>query len=134
MAELKDVIDGKQADVNKRLKVVEEARKVNLFENEKNRKYAMANAALSAKLAFIEQKYDYTSSVKQLSLDDFAELVKSNSHVNETIEGFSSKLNVVQKEVQNLEATRKMSASYNDTRDNKGGMRMEGLEAIQSLM
>jgi hypothetical protein len=46
------------------LKIVEEARKINIFEEEKNRKYAKANAALKAKLDFIEQKYDYTSSAK----------------------------------------------------------------------
>lgn len=114
MAELKDIIEKKQTDVNQRLKKVEEARKINLFENEKNRKYAMANAALSAKLQFIEQKYDYTSSVKQLSLDDFKELMSSNAHVNETIEGFTAKLGTTQKEIQTLEATKKMSATYNE--------------------
>ena len=36
------------------MKVVEEARKVNLLEEEKNRKYSKANAALRAKLEFIE--------------------------------------------------------------------------------
>ena len=85
--------------MNKRLKVVEEARKINLFEDEKNRKYAQANAALKAKLDFIEQKYDYTSSVKQLSLDDFKELMNSNTNVNETIDGFTQKLTTVQKEI-----------------------------------
>lgn len=108
MAELKEIIDNKQADVNKRLKVVEEARKINLFEDEKNRKYLQANAALKAKLDFIEQKYDYTSSVKQLSLDDFKDLVNSNSHINETIEGFTSKLSGVQKDIQDLEAMKNM--------------------------
>ena len=99
IAGLKETIDGKQADVNKRLKVVEEARKINLFEDEKNRKYQQANAALRAKLDFIEAEYDYTSSVKQLSLDDFKELMNSNTHVNETIDGFTSKLGQVQKEI-----------------------------------
>ena len=108
MSELKGIIDGKQADVNKRLKVVEEARKINLFEDEKNRKYMQANAALKAKLDFIEQKYDYTSSVKQLSLDDFKELMNSNSHVNETIDGFTQKLGTVQKEIQSLEAMKNL--------------------------
>jgi hypothetical protein len=61
------------------LKAVEEARKINLFEEEKNRKYAKANAALKAKLQFIEEKYDYTSSATGLSLDDFRELVQSNN-------------------------------------------------------
>ena len=46
------------------VKASEEAKKINVFEEEKNRKYAKANAALKAKLDFIEQKYDYTSSAK----------------------------------------------------------------------
>jgi hypothetical protein len=75
LTKIRSEIELKQADVNKRLKSVEEARKVNLFEEEKNRKYAKANAALKAKLKFIEEKYDYTSSATKLSLDDFRELV-----------------------------------------------------------
>ena len=75
LTKIRAEIELKQADVNKRLKAVEEARKVNLFEEEKNRKYAKANAALKAKLKFIEEKYDYTSSATKLSLDDFRELV-----------------------------------------------------------
>jgi hypothetical protein len=63
---LKETIDTKQTDVNAKLKSVEEARKINLYEEEKNRKYAKANAALKAKLDFIETKYDYTSSAKNM--------------------------------------------------------------------
>jgi hypothetical protein len=50
--------------VNANLKLVETARVLNLLEDEKNRKFAKANAALKAKLEFIESKYDYTSSAK----------------------------------------------------------------------
>jgi hypothetical protein len=74
------------------LKIVEEARKINIFEEEKNRKYAKANAALKAKLEFIEQKYDYTSSAKQLSIEDFKDLMNSNQNVNSTMDGFTAKL------------------------------------------
>lgn len=63
---MKETIDTKQTDVNAKLKSVEEARKINLYEEEKNRKYAKANAALKAKLDFIETKYDYTSSAKNM--------------------------------------------------------------------
>ena len=72
---LNDQISQKQADVNSKLKLVEDARKVNVFENEKGRKYAKANAALKAKLQFIEEKYDYTSNAKNLSIEDFKELM-----------------------------------------------------------
>ena len=52
--ELNIKITDKQKEVNARLKVVEEARKVNLVEKDKNRKFQKANAALRAKLDFIE--------------------------------------------------------------------------------
>jgi len=68
---------------------VEEERKKNLYEDEKNRKYAKAIAAFKSKLQFIEEKYDYSSSAKNLSLDDFKELVNSNLSVNATIDGFT---------------------------------------------
>lgn len=89
---MKDEIDAKQEEVNANVKAVEEARKLNLFEEEKNRKYAKANAALKAKLEFIESKYDYTSSAKNMSLEDFKDLMASNSNVNKTMDGFSNKL------------------------------------------
>jgi len=87
---------------------VEEARKVNLFEEEKNRKYAKANAALKAKLDFIETKYDYTSSAKNMSLEDFKDLMNSNANVNQTMDGFTQKLIGIQKEIQSMEAMKNM--------------------------
>ena len=96
---MKNEIDAKQAEVNANVKSVEEARKLNLYEEEKNRKYAKANAALKAKLDFIETKYDYTSSAKNMSLEDFKDLMNSNSNVNQTMDGFASKLGGIQKEI-----------------------------------
>jgi hypothetical protein len=87
---------------------VEEARKLNLFEDEKNRKYAKANAALKAKLDFIETKYDYTSSAKNMSLEDFKDLMNSNNNVNQTMDGFTQKLTSIQKEIQSMEAMKNM--------------------------
>ena len=89
---LNDQITQKQTEVNNKLKLVEEARKVNVFENEKNRKYGKANAALKAKLNFIEEKYDYTSNAKNLSIEDFKELMQSNTNVNNSLTGFADKL------------------------------------------
>lgn len=67
-----------------------------------------ANAALLAKLQFIESKYDYSSGAKQLSLEDFKDLINSNINVNETIEGFNSKLGAVKKEIQSIEAMKNL--------------------------
>ena len=96
---LKETIDKQQTDVNSKLKIVDEARKVNLFEEEKNRKYSKANAALKAKLDFIESKYDYTTSAKEMSVEDFKALISSNSNVNSTMTGFTTKLESIQKEI-----------------------------------
>lgn len=63
---------------------------------------------MKAKLEFIESKYDYTSSAKNMSLEDFKELMNSNANVNSTMGGFTSKLENVQKEIQNLEAMKNM--------------------------
>lgn len=106
--QLRQTIDGKQTEVNTKLKSVEEARKVNLFEEEKNRKYAKANAALKAKLDFIETKYDYTSSAKSMSIEDFKDLMNSNANVNQTMDGFAKKLASIQKEIQSMEAMKNM--------------------------
>jgi len=108
LKDLSDKISQKQTDVNGKLKLVEEARKVNTFENDKNRKYAKANAALKAKLQFIEDKYDYTSNAKNLSIEDFKELMNSNTSVNNSLTGFAEKLLNVQKEIQSLEAMKNM--------------------------
>ncbi|WP_375180663.1 hypothetical protein [Enterococcus rotai] len=101
---LKDQIELKQTGVNATLKIVEEERKINLIEEEKNRKYMKANAALKAKLEFIESKYDYTSSAKALDLQDFKDLISSNTGVNDTLGGFTGQLDAIQKEIQSIEA------------------------------
>mmetsp|Transcript_7524 Transcript_7524/g.12700 ORF Transcript_7524/g.12700 Transcript_7524/m.12700 type:complete len:314 (-) Transcript_7524:26-967(-) len=105
---LRQVIEDKQKTVNGIHKEVEEARRVNEFEEEKNRKYAKANAALRAKLEFIESKYDYTSSAKNMSLEYFKDLMSSNQNVNSTMNGFTEKLSNIQKEIQSLEAMKNM--------------------------
>lgn len=108
MKELKETINTKQNDVNSKLEVVEAARKVNNLEGEKNKQYAKAQAALKAKLEFIEQKYDYSSSAKQMSLQDFKELIQSNLNVNSTVDTFTSKLDGIQKEINKIETEKQM--------------------------
>lgn len=105
---LKETIDKKQADVNGKLKAVEAARGINLIQDEKNRTYSKMNAALRAKLEFIESKYDYSSSAKNMSIDDFKELMSSNQNVNTTMVTFNEKLVGIQKEIQSIEAMKNM--------------------------
>lgn len=90
--QLNETIAAKQSTVNTLNSVVEEQRKVNNFESEKQKKFVKANAALKAKLDFIESKYDYSSVAKQMSMQDFKDLIDSNLHVNSTIGGFTGKL------------------------------------------
>lgn len=99
LGEVTGVIDAKQAEVNERLKRVEEARKLNLFEDEKNRRLRKINAAHKAKMDFIEEKYDYTSKAKTMSLADFKELMESNTGVNTSLTPFTGKLEEVQVEI-----------------------------------
>ena len=90
--ELKATIDTKQANVDDTLEKVKEERKINLEEEERNRKLQKANTALKAKLEFIETRYDYTSSAKNMSVQDFKELIESNLNVNGTLSGFTTDL------------------------------------------
>ena len=62
--------------------MVNEARNVNHIENERNNRYKKANAALLAKLQFIEQNYDFSSKAKALSMSDFKDIIDSNVNVN----------------------------------------------------
>lgn len=78
--------------MNERLKRVEEARKLNLFEDEKNRRLRKINAAHIAKMDFIEEKYDYTSKAKTMSLSDFKDLMETNDNLNTSLQPFKDKL------------------------------------------
>lgn len=60
----------------------EEEKKVNKVEEERFRKLAQTNAALKAKLEFIQSKYDFTTNVKVLNTDDFNSLMNSNNTVS----------------------------------------------------
>lgn len=55
-------------------------------------KLTEANVALKAKLEFMRKNYDYTHKVKQLSVDDFQQLVNTNELVNNSITGFLERL------------------------------------------
>lgn len=55
---------------------------MNKVEEERFRKLAQTNAALKAKLEFIQSKYDFTTNVKVLNTDDFNSLMNSNNTVS----------------------------------------------------
>lgn len=58
----------------------------------KYRKLAKHNLALKAKLHFLLHSIDFKNNVKSLNLEDFRNLVNSNTQVNESIAGFLDKL------------------------------------------
>jgi hypothetical protein len=61
---------------------VEEEKKINRIEEEKFRRLAQMNAALKAKLEFIQSKYDFTTNVNVLHTEDFRSLMTSNDMVS----------------------------------------------------
>lgn len=91
-------------------KVVNEAKSVNTIEQEKNNRFKKANAALRAKLTFIEDNYDYSSKAKALNLSDFKEIIDSNQNVNSSLHSFAEKLVYTQKEIQEIETRKSMMA------------------------
>ena len=61
---------------------IDEEKKVNRVEEERFRKLAQMNAALQAKLDFIQSKYDFTTNVNILNSDDFKSLMNTNEMVS----------------------------------------------------
>lgn len=103
-------IQGQEVEVKAKSKVVNEAKNINTIEQEKNNRYKKANAALKAKLTFIEDNYDYSSKAKALSLSDFKDIIDSNQNVNSALQGFAEKLVSTQKEIQEIETRKSMMA------------------------
>ena len=64
------------------------------------------NAALKAKLTFIQTKYDFTSNVSVLNTDDFKSLMTSNDMVNVTVKDFVGRLDLVKEEIQKYESSK----------------------------
>lgn len=69
----------------------------------KYRKLAWSNLALKAKLHFLLSKVDYSKNVKSLNLEDFRNLVQSNSNVNESIGNFVERLTATKNDVYKFE-------------------------------
>ena len=106
LAELKKQIEAEQADVDGLEENVVEGRKVKKTEDERNRRVQNQFIALSSKKEFIEGNYDYTSNVQDMNLDVFKRIVESNNDVNDTVDGFVSKVTGTKKEVQQILASR----------------------------
>ena len=82
LTQLKAKIDEQTKVTDELTAKVEEAKKINKTEEEKYRKLVQQNAALKAKLEFIQSKYDFTTNVNVLKSDDFQQLMSTNEIVN----------------------------------------------------
>ena len=81
LVQLKAKIDEQTKGTDELAAKVEEAKRLNKTEEEKYRRLVQQNAALKAKLEFIESKYDFTSNVNILKSDDFQQLMSTNEIV-----------------------------------------------------
>ena len=106
LAELKKQIEAEQAEVDALEEGVTEARKIKKQEEDRFRHVQQQYTALSAKNEFIEANYDYTTTPGELNLEIFKQIVQSNSEVNDTVEGFVTKVDGVKKEVTKILAQR----------------------------
>lgn len=79
---LKENIDAQSKITEDLILKVEDGKKTNKIEEEKFRKLAQMNAALKAKLEFIQTKYDFTTNVNHLNSDDFKTLMTTNELVS----------------------------------------------------
>ena len=61
---------------------MDEAKKTNKQEEDRNRELNQRFAALTAQLSFIEENYDSKSSVKGMSLDVFKTILETNRNVS----------------------------------------------------
>ena len=96
---LKGQIGAQQNVVDDIVSALEEESKVHKVEEERYRKLSQTNAALKAKLDFINSKFDIASNVNHLNSDDFKSLMTTNNLVNDTVREFVTKLDVVKEEM-----------------------------------
>jgi len=102
--ELKKLIDMRQKEVTALDEDYKEESKVSAKETDLNHRYVQENATLKERLRYIEDRIDYTGSVKHLDPNTFQNLINSNLDVNGSVDGFIKKLKVIKDEVTKMEA------------------------------
>jgi hypothetical protein len=78
LKELKELIEADEKLSSEQNLAIEEARKINKLEEDRNRELNQRFAALTAQLSFIEENYDSKSAVKGVSLDVFKTVLETN--------------------------------------------------------
>lgn len=71
LKELKELIEADEKLSSEQTLAIDEAKKINKTEEERNRELNQRFAALTAQLTFIEENYDSKSTVKGMSMDTF---------------------------------------------------------------
>lgn len=82
LAELRSLIDAEQAVYDEQSAELDLAKKQNKFEEMRSRDLSKKFAALTAKLDFIEQGYDYKGNVQGMNLEVFRQLMQTNQSVS----------------------------------------------------
>jgi len=106
LADLKKKIEEEEKAVNDLTEKIDKGKEEKTKEEDRNRKLHQQNVALSSKKEFIEENYDFCSHAEKMNLEVFRELMRSNANVNETVNGFVGKVDVVKQEVQKYNAAK----------------------------
>jgi len=104
--DLKKKIEEEEKAVNDLTEKINKGKEEKTKEEDRNRKLHQQNVALSSKKEFIEENYDFCSHAEKMNLEVFRELMRSNANVNETVNGFVGKVDVVKQEVQKYNAAK----------------------------
>lgn len=81
LAELKSLIEADEKICAEQGLAIDEAKKINKQEEDKNREFNQRFAALTAQLSFIEENYDSKTQVKGMSLEVFKTILETNRNV-----------------------------------------------------
>jgi len=78
---LKSLIEADEKICAEQGLAIDEAKKINKQEEDKNREFNQRFAALTAQLSFIEENYDSKTQVKGMSLEVFKTILETNRNV-----------------------------------------------------
>jgi RNA polymerase sigma factor for flagellar operon FliA len=78
MKKIELVLNELQQEYSRHPTEIETAKKLNVFEEARNREMNQKFAALSAQLQFIEESYDYQSNVKGMNMEIFRSIMRTN--------------------------------------------------------
>lgn len=79
---MKALIDEEQKLCDEQTADLANQTKLNRFEENNSRDLNQKNAALTAKLEFIEQGYDYKGNVQGMNLEVFRQIMQTNQNVS----------------------------------------------------